>query len=84
MERRKAKRQGPGRPRGGVRTGERIRDYPTLTVRAPPETRVMLRALCSSERLPAWQMIRHLVVCFVRDLPARQRRMIVREAKTFN
>jgi hypothetical protein len=81
MERSKTKRQGPGRPRGGVRAGERIRDYPTLTVRIPPETRAMLRALCSSEKLPAWQMIRQLVVCFVRDLPVRRRRAIVRGAK---
>ena len=84
MGARKAKRQRPGRPRGGVRPGERIRDYPTLTVRVPPETRAVLRALCSSEELPAWQMIRHLVVCFVRDLPARRRRAILRDAKMLN
>lgn len=70
-----------GRPRGGIRPGERLRDYPTLTVRVPPETRATLRALCAAKQMPAWMMIRHLVVCFVRDLPVRQRRAIVREAK---
>jgi hypothetical protein len=81
MIEKKPKRGKPGRPRGGVRPGERLRDYPTMTVRVPPETRAMLRALCASEQMPTWLMIRHLVVCFVRDLPARQRRAVVREAK---
>jgi hypothetical protein len=70
-----------GRPRGGVRRGERLRDYPTLTVRVPPSTRAMLRALCARRRLPAWVMLRHLVVCFVRDLPSNERRWILKQSR---
>jgi hypothetical protein len=58
-----------------------MRDYPTLTVRVPPETRAMLKALCAQRRLPTWVMLRKLIVCFVRDLPANQRRWIVRRTK---
>lgn len=82
MSAKRQPRQKPGRPRGGVRPGERIRDYPTLTVRVPPDTRATLRALCASKRMPTWLMIRHLVVCFVRDLPGPQRRAILRQART--
>jgi hypothetical protein len=70
-----------GRPAGGVRRGERLRDYPTLTVRVPPETRAMLRALCARRHLPTWMMLRHLIVCFVRDLPSNERRWIVQRSR---
>jgi hypothetical protein len=70
-----------GRPRGGVRPGERLRDYPVLTVRVPPDTRAMFTALCARRRVPRWQMLRHLIVCFVRNLPANERRRIVQRRK---
>jgi hypothetical protein len=31
--------------------------------------------------MPLWQTIRHLTVCFVRDLPGRERRRVVRSAR---
>jgi hypothetical protein len=71
-----------GRPRGGRRPGDRVRDYPTLTVRVPPETRAMLKELSKQRSLPLWQMLRHLIVCFVRDLPLAQRRSILRVSRT--
>ena len=70
-----------GRPRGGVRPGERMRDYPVLTVRVPPDTRAMFTALCTRRRVPRWMMLRHLIVCFVRNLPANERRRIVQRRK---
>jgi len=70
-----------GRPRGGVRPGERMRDYPVLTVRVPPDTRAMFTALCTRRRVPRWMMLRHLIVCFVRNLPAHERRRIVQRRK---
>jgi hypothetical protein len=71
-----------GRPREGLRPGERVRDYPTVTVRLPNDVRSMLRALCSQMDMPLWQTIRHLTVCFVRDLPGGERRAVMRRAKT--
>jgi len=70
-----------GRPRGGVKRGHRVRDYPTLTVRVPPETRALLKALAFDFKLPVWQMLRHLVVCFVREMPIARRRAIRRRSK---
>jgi len=76
-----ASRKKRGRPRGGVRPGERLRDYPVLTVRVPPDTRAMFTALCTRRRVPRWMMLRHLIVCFVRNLPAHERRRIVQRRK---
>jgi hypothetical protein len=59
-----------------------LRDYPTLTVRVPPTTRAMLQALCNRRHMPMWMMMRHLVVCFVRDLPLHERRWIVQRTKS--
>jgi hypothetical protein len=70
-----------GRPPGGIRAGERLRDYPTVTLRVPPQTRAMLRALCRRKRLPAWLMFRLLVLCFVRGMPARERRWVIAQTK---
>lgn len=73
-----------GRPREGLRPGERVRDYPTVTVRLPDDVRVLLRALCLQMDMPLWQTIRHLTVCFVRDLPGVERRAVMRRARIAN
>jgi hypothetical protein len=70
-----------GRPRGGVRRGERLRDYPSITVRVPPGTRAMLKVLSARRKLPTWRMLRHLVICYVRHLPPRERRRILQDSK---
>ena len=70
-----------GRPPGGIRVGERLRDYPTITLRVPPYTRRMLRVLCARKRLPAWVVLRMLVVCFVRHMPPHERRWVIARTK---
>src|ERR1043165_9414694 len=79
----RVRRQKPaGRPRKGLRPGERVRDYPTVTVRLPPDARVLLKALCTHLDLPLWQAIRHLTICFVRALPPSQRRAVLNRARS--
>jgi hypothetical protein len=51
-------------------------------VRLPEETRALLKSLSSHLEMPLWQMIRHLTVCFVRDLPGSERRTVVRGARS--
>ena len=70
-----------GRPREGLRPGERVRDYPTVTVRLPDDVRALLQALCSQLDMPLWQTIRHMTVCFVRDLPGEERQEVLRRAR---
>lgn len=70
-----------GRPRAGLKPDERVRDYRTVTVRLPDDVRGMLKSLCLHLELPLWQTVRQLTVCYVRDLPASERRSVVRRAK---
>jgi len=41
----------------------------------------MLRVLCARKRLPAWLMVRMLVLCFVRHMPPRERRWVIARTK---
>jgi hypothetical protein len=41
----------------------------------------MLKALALRRRMPAWLMLRHVLVCFVRDLPPGERRWVIRRAR---
>jgi hypothetical protein len=42
----------------------------------------MFAALCVRRRVPRWLMLRHLIVCYVRNLPAPERRRIVQRSRT--
>jgi hypothetical protein len=42
----------------------------------------MFAELCTRRRVPRWLMLRHLIVCFVRNLPANERRRIVQRSKS--
>jgi Ribbon-helix-helix protein, copG family len=53
-----------GKPRGtkgrnptGLQPGERLSDYPRLTVRVPQETVDRLRALADAEGVPQWRIL---------------------------
>ena len=52
-----------------------------MTVRLPDDVRALLHALCAQLDMPLWQTIRHMTVCFVRDLPGIERRAVMRRAR---
>jgi hypothetical protein len=41
----------------------------------------MLRVLCARKRLPAWLVMRMLVLCFVRHMPPHERRWVIARAR---
>ena len=45
------------RPPSGVRPGERVRSYPTLTIRLPPESRSLCIAIHDVMQAPVWRII---------------------------
>ena len=65
-----------GRPRGGTREGEKVRDYPRLTVRVTPEMKQTLRALSVVSRTPQWKVICDAISCRVNELPDSQQKTI--------
>src|SRR4051794_17559088 len=46
-----------GRPPAGARPGEKVKDYPQLSVRLPIEIKAKLDALSSISARPQWRLI---------------------------
>jgi hypothetical protein len=65
-----------GRPPAGARPGEKVKDYPQLTVRVPPDMKVKLGALSILQSKPQWRIIFESIECFIQSLPASEQRMI--------
>lgn len=66
-----------GRPPAGDR-GERVKDYPQVSVRLPKAARDKLVALSAVRKQPQWRLIVESVECYLRDLPRRERAQIAR------
>jgi CheY-like chemotaxis protein len=66
----------PGRPPGGSRPGERVVDYPQLSVRVPPATLHKLRAVSTVARASHAKVLADAVDHYVASLPADQRSLI--------
>lgn len=65
-----------GRPPAGKRKGERVRDYPPMTLRLPPETRTLLTAWSEYSHVPAWRLIDDAVLAAFKALPESERRKV--------
>jgi predicted DNA-binding protein len=64
-----------GRPRSGA-DGERVSDYPQVTVRLPRDTRAALNALSGMTGRPIWRLIADAVDAYVEGLPDDERRLL--------
>ena len=62
-----------GRPPAGARAGEKVTDYPQLSVRLPADMRAKLQALSVITHQPQWRLIIESIECYLRDLPAAQK-----------
>jgi predicted DNA-binding protein len=65
-----------GRPPAGARAGERVKDYPQLSIRLPGEVKAKLQALSAVASRPQWRIITDAIECYVRDRSDAERRMI--------
>lgn len=66
-----------GRPPAGER-GERVKDYPQVSVRLPRGVRDKLIVLSQLRRQPQWRLIVDSVECYLRDLSTEERREVER------
>jgi predicted transcriptional regulator len=62
-----------GRPTAGARAGEKVKDYPQLSVRVPPDIKVQVSALSVVRRESQWHIITDAIECYIRDLPPSER-----------
>ena len=69
-------RRRAGRPPAGARAGEKVKDYPQLSVRVPSEMKARLVALSAVTGLAQWRVIVEAIDCFVDDLPPTDRELV--------
>jgi len=65
-----------GRPPAGARAGERVKDYPQLSIRLPADVKAKLQALSVISGRPQWRLITDAIECFLRDRPEAEQRMV--------
>ena len=70
------KRRRVGRPPAGARDGEKVTDYPQLSIRLPTEARATLRALSLIESRPQWRVISDAIECYAKGRSESERRLI--------
>jgi predicted DNA-binding protein len=75
-EKRVTPRRRAGRPPAGARAGEKVKDYPQLSIRVPVEMKARLNALSAVTGLAQWRLIVEAIDCFVQDLPDNDRELV--------
>jgi predicted DNA-binding protein len=65
-----------GRPPAGARAGEKVKDYPQLSIRLPAEVKGKLAALSLVTGRPQWRIIADAIDCYVKERPESERRMV--------
>jgi hypothetical protein len=64
-----------GRPPAG-KDGEKVKDYPQLSIRVPLEFKARLNALSAVTGLSQWRVITEAINCFNADLPKSERDLV--------
>jgi hypothetical protein len=65
-----------GRPPAGARAGEKVKDYPQLSIRLPGDVKARLHALSLITSRPQWRIITDAIDCYVRERPQSERRLV--------
>ena len=70
------RRRRAGRPPAGARDGERVKDYPQLSIRVPVEFKARLNALSAVTGLAQWRVVVEAINCLFRALPPSDRELV--------
>jgi predicted DNA-binding protein len=65
-----------GRPPAGARAGEKVKDYPQLSIRLPTEVKAKLNALSLVASRPQWRIITDAIDCYLRSRSDAERRAV--------
>jgi hypothetical protein len=65
-----------GRPPAGAKNGEKVKDYPQLSIRVPLELKARLNALSAVTGLAQWRVIVEAINCYNDDLPKSERDLV--------
>jgi hypothetical protein len=69
-------RRRAGRPPAGAKAGEKVKDYPQLSIRVPQEMKARLNAVSAVTGLAQWRVVVEAINCFVHDLSPRDRELV--------
>jgi len=75
-DRTRVNRRRAGRPPAGAKDGEKVKDYPQLSIRVPAEMKARLSALSAVTGLAQWRVVVEAIDCFVDDLPPTDRALV--------
>ena len=65
-----------GRPPAGAKDGEKVKDYPQLSIRVPIEFKARLNAISAVTGLAQWRVIVEAINCFSQDMPKTERDLV--------
>jgi predicted DNA-binding protein len=65
-----------GRPPAGARDGEKVKDYPQLSIRLPEDVKATLQALSLMASRPQWRIITDAIDCYLRERTDAERRLV--------
>jgi hypothetical protein len=65
-----------GRPPAGHKHGEKVKDYPQLSIRVPAEFKARLNALSAVTGQAQWRIVVAAINCFNDDLPKPERDLV--------
>jgi len=65
-----------GRPPAGARAGEKVKDYPQLSIRLPTEVKAKLQALSLIASRPQWRIITDAIDSYLRERSDAERKMV--------
>ncbi len=72
----RSRRRRAGRPPAGAKEGERVKDYPQLSIRVPQDIKARLNALSAVTGLAQWRVIVQAIDCLIHGLPANDRALV--------
>jgi hypothetical protein len=65
-----------GRPPAGARAGEKVKDYPQLSIRLPADVKAKLQALSSISARPQWRLVAEAIECYLGQRPEEEQRKV--------
>jgi hypothetical protein len=65
-----------GRPPAGAKDGEKVKDYPQLSIRVPHELKARLNAMSEVTGVAQWRVVVQAINCLFHDLPPTDREAV--------
>ena len=65
-----------GRPPAGAREGEKVKDYPQLSIRLPADVKAKLHALSVVASRPQWRIVSEAIDCYLAGRSDAERKMV--------